>query len=342
MSKQVISGGIKGLQRFLQSDRRFAATPILIIAGQLEKGHGVVDVPAHVHFLLAQQLGFRTIFSDSLGKSAFPTVETVAQQQELAARVGASTICAVGSDAAVHLGRAVVADDSHAFDDLILVPASFSGVIASSMNRGLLIDSKEETLVPSAAANVPDIIVTPSSSDTQGNVSETTFALLAFLLSRQIQGTAWNEDIKQLLERFVVETNQSQSQQATETLLSALVLMGQGVHWGLGSSLERRDIPLAITSALLPQVFPDSSALGIAASLVPTLVDLLEAKSPGDELGTIYRQLVDCLGEPINTVSNQSADTLLGIVRENQTAWKSLDAPADLLHQCLRAYSLVD
>ena len=58
-------------------------------------------------------------------------------------------VCAVGSEAAVHLGKAVALEGG--MEELILVPVSYPAVLASNMEKSLVIDTQEETLVPTKA-----------------------------------------------------------------------------------------------------------------------------------------------------------------------------------------------
>eukprot|EP00977_Amphora_coffeiformis_P002719 scaffold521_cov167-Amphora_coffeaeformis.AAC.10 len=340
MKRQLVSG-MKGLRKLLQSDRgRFAAAPILLIESAGDKA--VEEACKHVHFTLAQQLGFRTVVSNSLGESAFPTVQLVEQQKELAARVGAGIVCAVGSEAAIHLGKAL----SQGMDELVLFPTTYPAVMASTMERSLLIDTKEETIVPdtsswkNAGASFDSItLALPDKSfiglPTESSARESAFAVLTFCMAREYQGASFNDEIITNLESFL-SLVEEQPKDALEPLLTSLSLAGEDMKWGFGR--ERRDVPLAIAVSLLPKIFPNSNTVAAMASLASTLAQDNEST----ELVDLFNRLVGAFGEPSALVCNQSVDTLMGVVRDNQAAWNCLDARKEALTYCLSAHSLVD
>jgi len=341
MKRQLVIG-MKGLRKVLQSDQgRFAAAPILLIESAGNKP--VEEACKHVHFTLAEQLGFRTVVSNSLGESALPTLQSVEQQQKLAARVGAGIVCAVGSEAAIHLGKAV----SEGMDELILFPASYPAVMASTMERSLMIDTKEETIVPDTAPAKKEVTLTdygitlalPDKSiigpPTESSARESAFAILAFCMARKYQGSPFNGEIITKLESFLSLVDE-QPNDALEPLLISLSLVGEDMKWGLGR--ERRDIPLAILASLLPKIFPNSNPVAAMASLASTLAQ----DNNSSELVDLFHRLVGAFGEPSALICNQSVDALMGVVRENQAAWNCLDAGKVALTHCLSAHSLVD
>lgn len=369
MKRQVIQGGIKGLRSFLQAEkRRLAMSPILLMtsgSNTRNDGTAMEESCKHVHFILAQQLALRTVVSSSLQDSAFPTVESVQQQKDLGGRVGTTTICAVGSEAAMHLAKATVAagaNENSRMDELILVPTTFPAVMASTMTGSLLLDTKEETLVPATKsaslfspdggtsmtvaqpdASMLDMASTKTAVSTHPATREAAFAALSLCLSRCFQGKAYNEQIVTMLTTFASHLEQDQPKEALQALLETLVLTGQDTSWGYAASAsERRDIPLAISVALLPKIFPDSNSLAMWASLAPTLLCHVDASTEAAPLRDAYARLDIVLGSPNVLVSNQSSDTLFQLVRDNQTSWQCLDAPKDVLIKCLGSYSLVD
>lgn len=373
-SKRIVVQGIKGLAKLLQSEkRRFAAAPILLIESSTGGGDLVEQSCKQVHFVLAQQLALRTVVSSSLQDAAFPTVGSgisslVQQQQELAARVGAATICAVGTEAAMHLGKAVAVGDATTggggMDELILVPTTYPATLASTMAQSLLLDTHEETLVPSTrTAASPDLatatttLVAPSlpldkASVNSSAVNEAAFGALSLCLSRAYQGkdNAHNVDIVHKLETFATCLEQEHYQDASQALFETLWLTGEDLSWGKGTDdggrrPRRRDVPLAISVSLLPKIFPDSNHLAIWASLASTLA--ASDNKGGTEISStalldLYTRLEKLLGKPAPLVSNQSTDSLLKIVRNNQTSWNCLDAPKDIMSTRLRSFSLVD
>lgn len=347
-ARHVAVNGLKGVRKLLQSEKsRFGAAPIHLIqgAGNNDDNDKANHCAKQVHFMLAQQLGLRTVVSNSLGGSAFPTTELVAQQIELASRVGAATVCAVGSEAAIHLAKAVTVAQEANMDELLLIPSTYSAVLATTMEQSLLVDTKEETLVPDKPTSKQDASsVTIALPDTtmldlsdHEATRETAFAALSFCLARKYQGeeSSFSDEIIANLESFISLSKNQKTKEALRALALALQLVGQDLQWGFGKG--RRDVSLAIAVALLPKIFPTSHTTSIMASHAPVLLNGNEAR-----LATLYHELVETLGEPNTLVCNQSVETLLSIVRENQAAWNCLDARKEVMAQCLRSHSLVD
>ncbi|KAL7555912.1 hypothetical protein ACA910_017363 [Epithemia clementina (nom. ined.)] len=200
IKQREIIKGIKSLGPYFRKEKaRFAGAPILIIEGDHVSsnintsksnrhrhgsaaaggggggggGTGMVETMAgrQIHLVLAQQMGFRTVVSKgglTDGAPIFPTQHLVDQQLELLARVGATTVCGVGSRASLDLAKAVAkkAAETHANtishdsqDDthqLILVPDTLEAVLASSHPYSLMLDAEEDVLVPyPATATAP-------------------------------------------------------------------------------------------------------------------------------------------------------------------------------------------
>jgi hypothetical protein len=394
MARQIVQG-LSGLRSLLAAEQgRFAAAPILLISSN---GGGnnkdIDDACTHVHHLLAQQLGLRTVVSHALGDAAFPTRASLAQLSDLAARVGAGTVCAVGSQAAVHAGQALAGNQGKGnqgngnnnmrLEEVILVPATYPAVLASGFGVGssLLMDVHEETLMPSSMSSS----AMPSSSEIPPNLTiatpvdtgrltalglgcsssrrEAAFACLAQCLAQQIQHKPHHQEQpnqnKAILEQLDVfcqalgshsnkDGQPSTLSQPEAALVQALLATGERASWGLEE--PPRDVTLAVAVSLLPQIFPQSNALTIMASLVPALLQMVEHEQPrndDDELALLrdvyYARLVDvCGGPPPPLVSTQSMDTLLAIIRDNATAWQCLDARRETLRQTLQFTSLVD
>jgi hypothetical protein len=129
----------------------------------------------HVQFLLSQQLGLRTVTVEHPTSYVFPTQVDVDRAMDLCRRVGAETVVGVGSRSAMDLAKAVSmqtqtaqSQSSHnpietnpaastskrgssmnevSFRNLILVPATFGGVLAAAAtSHSLLLDTAEEAL----------------------------------------------------------------------------------------------------------------------------------------------------------------------------------------------------
>jgi hypothetical protein len=124
----------------------------------------------HVQFLLSQQLGLRTVTVEHPTSYVYPTQVDVDRAMDLYRRVGAETVVGVGSRSAMDLAKAVMqsqttqsqnqietdptarrgssAGNEALRRNLILVPATFGGVLAAAAtSHSLLLDTAEEALI---------------------------------------------------------------------------------------------------------------------------------------------------------------------------------------------------
>ena len=135
--------GFKAFQKFLQEERsRFSQAPILLLTSQpdAQQGRpdkGVDETCRRTDFLLQQQMGFRTVVSHPMSGYVFPTNADLENASELAVRIGASTLAAVGSGGVIDLAKAVHQVQSKSIDEVLLVPATFGATLsaASSCSR---------------------------------------------------------------------------------------------------------------------------------------------------------------------------------------------------------------
>jgi hypothetical protein len=186
---------VKGLQRFgqfLQSERsRFAAAPVLLIQGKDARREPTEMACRHVEFLLSKQLGFRTVLSHSCSDSVFATTSMVEEQHELVARTGATTVCAVGNQAAMDVAKAVVSCQEDC-NELILVPVTYEGTMACSQPHSLLLDTVEDALLVesmSFSSRTPTTLalLEAPNVDTSGQINAL-FASISLVLDAIYQG----------------------------------------------------------------------------------------------------------------------------------------------------------
>ena len=173
ISRTLLAPGVKSLRSYLQSELdALRRAPVLLIsseAGAVETSSNnintikaVADSCQWMKFTLGQQFAMRTVSTTI--SSAFPTKDSLEQTLELMQRTGASSVVSVGSGAAMDLGKAVQANlvgsscSSNSNSDgaqntskntpLILVPTTYSGILAAGASHSLFLDAEEDTLVP--------------------------------------------------------------------------------------------------------------------------------------------------------------------------------------------------
>ena len=368
--------GVKALGRYIQTHRRrFAASPILLIEADTSSplqdsnnisnsSSGMVETLAgrHVHLILAQQMGLRTLVSKGghggdakthPGASSFvaPTADSVHEQVDLYTRMGAGTVCGVGSRASLDLAKAVAAQvaSSNTIDndnntdppELILVPDTLDAILTCVHPHALLLHDQEDVLLPHPSTTTPTnttvALLEPDKfqhhpKETRQSMATALYAcmtLLSHAVSTQTE-TSVQEDANQVLERckqLLVTSTCTDSQAGEEThnaVADKLLQVGTScLEFGLIGSQLPRSIPLAVTVSLLPTVFPDKDLLTILASMTV---------QPSDEK--------DILPPPL-LATNQSVEQLLDLIQTNQTHWNCLDASRKELRAALEPFSLV-
>ena len=325
------------MQRLLQIEKsRFAAAPILLIESrtlQKEQQSEQVEVACRrINFLLSQQLGFHTATSHSSGDYAFSTVFDINHQVDLALRVGASTVCAVGAGSAIDLAKATVQNGN--FDELLLVPATYSAMLAAASSHSLLLDTIEEELVvrpsqsetlkqvPTAVTLLNENMIDP------GRRKDALYASLALLLDRlHRQGDVLQ--VQAMVDTAVACLAQQSSPKEHDALSKLLLNVGEEISYGLES--ENRSIPLAIAASLIKD-FPQHSIVTVMASLAPAMSQLV---------GEIVNIPAEILDQAPKILTTESLETLLSRVHTNQSLWNSLDASDRVFSQILKDFVLV-
>ena len=193
-TRQIIQGGSKALGQFFQQQRsRFAGAPILLIEGGGGDAHnssGTCETLAgrQVEFFLAHKLGLRTVVSKGGGggtstataNALFYTESILHEQLELAARVGATTVCGVGNRTAIDLAKAVATSSnsnnndedgsssrrrgraSSPMNELILVPNTYYAVLSCAYPYTLSLHSDQDVIL--ANPSTPNVNLLPTTT----------------------------------------------------------------------------------------------------------------------------------------------------------------------------------
>jgi hypothetical protein len=343
-SPRAIVRGLKAFGQFLESERsRLAAAPIVLVTSQAdssEKGRTskqVDDAVRHTSFLLQQKMGFRAVLSHPAAGYVFPTGSDVNKVAELAARVGASTIAAIGSGSAMDLAKAVC--QASKLDELVLVPATFGASLAAASSHSLLLDPIEEALLvhpeqqtTATPRHATTIVTLEQKLFHSASMEESLYAAIAIALDHVYQGTQ-HEGIESLLEQAIQCLENKECAQHN-TVVDIMYKAGESISYGLAN--ENRSIPLALAASLIPNSFQQYSITTFLASLVPAYCQELERRGEIPEL--LGR--IPVLSAP-NTVTNDSYQTLLSHIRSNQALWNCRDCADDDFRSILSNHLLV-
>ena len=334
--------GISTLRRLLQDELpSLRQAPVLVISSAL--GDNPDDVPKDVkkniddsckfvQFTLAQQMGLRTV--PSTISSAFPTLHDLDERRELLRRTGASSVVGVGSGVAIDLAKAL----GNEVEQVILIPSTYAGILASGTSNSLILDSvEEETLVPQASCSPDSLSVCPLDADKYMAPIDPDVAINASLSI--ILDACYRESKHPLLERLLSQTQNmldEPSNLSHESATDLLYQSGQVVSFGLEK--EDRSSPVTLAASLIPRIFPHVPIMTFYASLLPGISHLLSSQNSQ----LVSQELLDRIERldtiPHLTVEDKSLegfsvpDMALSHIQSNQTASKALDLPdSDLM-----------
>ena len=395
VSRTLLSPGIKSLRKYLKSEiNDLRRAPILLIASSSTSESvnlkSVADSCQWMKFTLGQEFRLRTI--PTTISSAFPTKESLQETMELMRRTGASTVVSVGSGAAMDLAKAVQAEleRKHSEDDggkhsnssnrMILVPTTYSGILAAGTNHSLLLDNDEETLVPYPRnhqnVDVGSRVTTVGTLDINNYMEPVDdakfdvllYAVSAILLDAGLRMSS-HPDLLMLLHKtidLITLRNNNSNKNTTTTLsetipeLTNLLYQSGGlISYGLGSgALEEddRSITIALSSSLIPTIFPETHPISFIAGLVPGLCHYHSSASTGDhsnnDIQEQLHKLVEILQQqpsedgmhppPSLSTKDESLqgfsipDMALSHIQSNQHACTPLDVPDDVLMNVLQ------
>lgn len=309
--------GKKAFQKFLQSKRvQIAAAPVLLIESKplngVENKH-VDEACRWARFVFQQQMGLPTVVYHS--QYAFPTLSDMQQASEMAARVGAATVAAVGSGSAMDLAKSLP------LEDLILMPVTPGAVLTAGSSHSLFYDFTEDTLLPRERQHKGTVALMHSKSE---NLQESLYACLAIALDSVFQ--EYNKE-STLLEEAIRIIKESSSLEDAEDLL---IRSGQSLRYGLDD--KKRSIPLALLASLVTTELTAYSPIGVIASSVPSLLDVLNDKYSIED-----NDLIDAAPRAI---ASSSIDSLLAHIRDNQAVTGCYDVSDRILRTVLQHHSV--
>jgi hypothetical protein len=316
--------GFNTLRNFLQTNRvDLAQSPILVIASEAGNSGplpAVQQAVQHVQFTIAQQLGFRTV--QATVSSAFPAYDDLEQKLELARRTGAlSTIVAVGSGAAMDLAKAIGSSQNDQ-PRVILVPATYSAVMASRCSHSLFMDASEETLVPFRGKCNKNLVVALleaklvaysvfGDAKNQNDASHAIYAALSISLDAWYQTlektpkTSINpqqmHEISALIQQLAAVVEQDRLPH--NLVMDVLWQAGGLISYGLEDS--NRSSPLALGASLLSPLFPQISLVTFIAGLLPGLCQLVleQQRQGGLPSGALLDPMISLMLERLVTSS---------------------------------------
>ncbi|CAJ1942918.1 unnamed protein product [Cylindrotheca closterium] len=340
--------GLSAFRRFLREETpTLRKSPVLVIASE-SADHGVKTLKAvedacrAVNYVLTQEMGLRIVQSSI--SSAFPTIHDLEQRLELIRRTGASSVVAVGSGAAIDLSK--VLPHQKEIEHLMLVPSTSAAMLAASSSHSLFLDSVDEALVPfPSALGTPqtntNIISLEPSYLASAELSHVLFATLAIVLDacyRKSSHPILLEAVRNLVEVLGNPDKDRDHATAQELLYQSGMLLS----YGLGQ--DDRSIPIALSSSLIPTIFPHIHVLSFFASLLPGICELVDEQDHDDEAVVKLVQMVKSISpESIPQLAVNDAnldgfsvpDMSLSHIQSNQALWKSFDVPNKVLLQIL-------
>lgn len=374
LSRRLLAPGVKSLRAHLQSELpNLRQTPVLVISSEVgasasTKIKPVADSCQWVKLTLAQQFSMRTV--PTTISSAVPTKDSLEQTLELMQRTGAASVVSVGSGAAMDLGKAVQAtlendEKSEKKTPLILVPTTFSGVLASGASHSLFLDNEEETLVPFPQSHQA-IVDTGDENDSSSHATISTlepekymepmdatkfdqllYAVAAILLDASLRESS-HPSLPTLLQNTTNLIKDNTEMDAT-SLIPMLYQSAGLLSYGLSDGFEEEDnrsITIALASSLIPTLFPETHPTSFLASLTPGLCHLFTEQTsdsePLRELVTALQDRFERKPPPSLVPVDESLqgfsvpDMALSHIQANQAVWKPADVSDEIFVQVLQ------
>jgi hypothetical protein len=321
---------LSGLRRFLEQERAvFAAAPILLIQSQplisadttkknKNDNLAVSNACRHVQFLLSQQMGLHIVMVEHPTSYVYPTSDNVNKAIDLCRRVGAETVVGVGSGSAMDLAKAVVQTQQNdensnsnssqrnkdqSLSNLILVPATYGGVLAAATSHSLLLDTAEEALTvfpsqqqqQSLGTAVSCHVALEESMMDDSRQTNALFASIAIalhvllschgqsnsrLLSSNNNGNDATDDAETAL--WVVQNalaclnnnDVDHGPKKHDLAVQIVATAGTLVKYGLPHEDTERSIPLALAASLIPEHFSEYDPVTFMASLVSAMLEI--------------------------------------------------------------------
>jgi hypothetical protein len=282
-------------------------SPVLIIgskpANEAFLDTKVGSVLHKLHHHASMEFDLKVIQSSV--SSAFPTKSDVTKCIELAQRTGAGTLMAVGSGAAMDLCKIVAS--KYQCDEVILVPATSGGIIASSASGSLFLDEHEEAIHASECGS-------PNTTLVIDDIIHHKYAQQSALL---IALDAMHRNTDENADNTTKICQLSFSGELTEALLLAGPLLS------FGDKGHERSPILTLATSLIPMVYSNSHILEFWASLLPG-----KMQNMSNEMLVEYRQaLTEVQGECPKlaemSVDNLPLSKLMEYIHDNQVEWNT-------------------
>ena len=318
--------------------------------------------------------------------SAFPTLESVNEALSLAKHaglkegrggVGEGVIVGIGSGPAIDLAKAV-SDRIHGADingNLILAPATLGGLWAASSSFSIVLDTKEEMLLPDMVPSGGsflrrDVVVTLDSlqnlsipplysvltptrkTDVQTPLSMAHAAAgaLTILLdvARLVDSMNAEVDAKFAKQLTVVASlcasvmnaaaTESKTDDTTAHLISAILHLPSLIEKTNDGQSFSETVPQQLANALLPTYFPQSHILTYFACILPGLCGALESNNMTKSLVREVTKSVLDGSESDSTLSSWASNITreAGIPTMSSLAFGTPDL--DTLSQKVNAY----
>jgi Iron-containing alcohol dehydrogenase len=354
VASAVVRGGVQQMQQFLQKEKSRFRSMILVVSAPIEEpsaesrsvlSHSI----RHTQYLLQQKLGYSAIIANC-SSSAFPTFQDVENVTQLAQRMGADVIAAVGSGNAIDVAKAAALGNT-LVDKLLLIPLTYGASIAALSSHALLYDETENAVLPQ-----PQIEASteqqPNSSrtvlllndrtlfDTTSYLDCTLLALLSLLLDWMYQhgtseeGASSYPKILSIAEEILAcltptARDLEDDRSLHDRRVDLCQLIGHRYLSFGGHPSEPRCIPLALATSLIPHSFSQYSLMTVLASFVPAYCEILQADMEQiDPEITALLQRIPVAKAP-KIITNEPYGSLLSHIHANQALWNCYDTEKD-------------
>ena len=287
------------IQRHLPSLR---CSPCLLVTSSPSPNNKLPDesvndfVQSSTQLLIAQNIRSIPITIDA----AFPTKQKVEEALTLAHRAGLKdgVVVGVGSGPAIDLAKALSSQLQGSDGNMILAPATLSGVYAACSSRSLLLDTNEEMLLPQhsqhaeIAFDAKYFSYSPLyTSNKEISMAHVAAAMVTILLDTarimSIQGVSTkDEELKSMvmscasvLQAAAESKNTSdESSYSKKQLLDAMLQLSE-------MQMEET-MPQTLANALFPTYFPQNHILTYLGCMLPGLCETFEANGISSVVST--------------------------------------------------------
>ena len=318
-------------------------SPMIIICSKpaneemVEKHIGSVVQKATFH----ASMEFNLKVVSSTISSAFPTISDVDRCMEMAQRAGAGTVLAVGSGVCIDLAKIVVSQ--YPCDELILVPATSGGILASTTDRALLLDTHEETL---CSANQREPTTTKAQATTLviDDITHHKYAqqsALAIAIDALWAHTRSHDDDPASQITATTTVQLALDGNLTGALLSAgpLLSYGNNTTNNKNKGQKERSPILTLATSLIPTVYSNSHIMEFWASTLPGQINNYGMPTAGmlteQYVDRLKQVQAECPKLAEMSMENLPLSKLMEYIRDNQALWNTADVSDAVLEAVL-------